>query len=120
MPVHKIAIPVHGDDIIPRFDLATEVVILQTTDRSTVTNKQIIVLPQSSADELCRLLLSENINTLICGAVEGEYYEFLEWKKMKIFDAVVGDWQQAFERWQNRALSPGDILSTRMVEGNLI
>jgi predicted Fe-Mo cluster-binding NifX family protein len=120
MTLHKVAIPILGEEIVPRFDLTTEVVILTTTKSWEVQDKKIIVLPRSSSDELCNTLLAQEVNTLICGAIEDEYYEFLKWKKMAVFDGVCGAWPQAFNRWQNQTLTPGDILFNRTVEGNLI
>lgn len=120
MTLHKVAIPIFGEEIVPRFDLTTEVVILTTGKSWEIEEKKIIVLPRSSSDELCHTLLAQEINTLICCAIEDEYYEFLKWKKIAVFDGVSGAWLQAFNRWQNHTLSPGDILFTRMVEGNLI
>ncbi len=120
MILHKIAIPILGEEIVPRFDLTTEVIILTTAKFSGIQDKKIIVLPRSSSDELCHTLLAQEINTLICGAIEDEYYEFLKWKKLEVFDGVSGAWIHAFERWQAQTLNSGDILFTRMVEGNLI
>ncbi|WP_035240323.1 hypothetical protein [Desulfobacter vibrioformis] len=120
MTLHKIAIPILGEEIVPRFDLTTEVIILTTAKNLCIQDKKIIVLPRSSSDELCHTLLAQEINTLICGAIEDEYYEFLKWKKLHVFDGVSGTWPHAFERWQTQTLNPGDILFIRMVEGNLI
>jgi len=120
MTLHKIAIPILGEEIVPRFDLTTEVILLTTAKRSGIQDKKIIVLPRSSSDELCHTLLAQEVNTLICGAIEDEYYKFLKWKKLKVFDGVSGAWAHAFERWQTQTLNPGDILFIRMVEGKLI
>ena len=120
MTLHKVAIPILGEEIVPRFDLTTEVIILTTANSSDIQDKKIIVLPRSSSDELCHTLLAQEINTLICDAIEDQYYEFLQWKKIKVFDGVSGTWTHAFKRWQTQTLKPGDILLARMVEGNLI
>lgn len=114
--IHKITITVHQDYIAPRFDLTTEVLIILISNH-VVEEKKSIVLTRSSADELCHLLLTENINTLICGGIEEEYYQFLKWKNIKIFDSVVGDWKMVFKNFQNNTLNPGDILADRMIEG---
>ena len=52
MTLHKIAIPILGEEIVPRFDLTTEVIILTTAKDSCIQDKKIIVLPRSSSDEL--------------------------------------------------------------------
>lgn len=117
--IHKITIPIYHDEVAPRFDLATEVLNIMVSKGNTV-EKKTVVLPRSSADDLCHILISENINTLICGAIEDEYYQFLKWKKLEIFDSVAGEWSAVFQRWMNHTLHAGDILSQRMVEGQKV
>lgn len=117
---HKVAIPIKKDRIASRFDLAAEVAIIEFSEELKVKNKKIIVLPGSSPDDLSHLILSENINTLICGAIEEEYFQFLRWKKIVILDSVVGGWGEAFDRWQKAILRPGDILCERTVEGRTV
>ena len=114
---HKLCIPVHQENIAPRFDMAIEVFIILLSVNMAVEEKKTIVLSRSSADELCHLILSENITTLICGAIEDEYYQFLKWKKINIFDSVAGTWLNAFDKWKGNILNPGDILSDRIIEG---
>jgi predicted Fe-Mo cluster-binding NifX family protein len=116
----KTAIPLKDNRIIPRFDLATEILIIKSEGRSEILDKKSILLPRSSAEELCHLLLAENIDTLICGAMEEEYFEFLQWKGVDVFDSVAGAWDLAFIRWQTNQLASGDILEDRQVEGKKI
>ena len=116
----KLLIPVHQENIEPRFDMATEVFIILLSEDMSVQEKKTVVLPRSSADELCHLILSENITTLICGAIEDEYYQFLKWKKIKIFDSIAGTWSDALDKWTKNILSSGDILSDRMIEGKAV
>jgi predicted Fe-Mo cluster-binding NifX family protein len=118
--INKLSIPVIEQNIAPRFDMATEIFVLLLSDNFNVEDKKTIVLPRSSADELCHLILSENINTLICGAIEDEYYQFLKWKEIKIFDSVAGIWSDAFNKWKKNLLKSGDILGDRMIEGKLV
>ncbi len=115
--IHKLTIPVFQEEVAPRFDLATEALIILMSKGHIIEEKRRIVLPRSSADDLCHLILAENINTLICGAIEDEYYQFLRWKKIEIFDAVSGDWSTAFDCWKKGELKSGDILLERMIEG---
>ena len=114
--IHKLTIPLYYEKVAPRFDLATEVIIM-ILSKEIVEEEKNVVLPRSSADDLCHLILAENINTLICGAIEEEYYQFLKWKKIDIYDSIAGNWAKAFQCWQQNLLKPGDILSTRIVEG---
>lgn len=116
MSLTKVAIPVMETEVSPRFDLSTEVVILTSNPHEQPDKKQ-IVLPRSSADDLCHILLSEKISTLICCAIEDEYYEFLKWKKIRIYDSIIGSWEKAYKNWQTHELKSGDIFSSRIIEG---
>ncbi|MCF6247499.1 MAG: hypothetical protein L3J69_09085 [Desulfobacula sp.] len=115
--LHKIAIPIFHEEVNPRFDLASEVLFLIISKDNIIEEERTIVLRRPSGDELCHLLISENINTLICGAIEDEYYQFLCWKKMNIYDGIAGSWADAFKQWTKKTLNSGDILSMRCLEG---
>ena len=114
--LEKLLIPVNGNEIAPRFDLAVEVLIL-TWGLFPEPEEKTIVLPQASAEKLCHLILTEGITCLICGAIEEEYHQFLLWKKIDIIDNVAGPWKNALARHRKGALAPGDILFKRSVEG---
>ncbi|WP_300459018.1 hypothetical protein [Desulfobacula sp.] len=118
--IHKITIPLYHEEVAPRFDLATEVLIILLSKGNIIEEKKTIVLPRPSADDLCHLLLAETINTLICGAIEEEYYQFLKWKKIDIYDSIAGKWSTAFSRWEKNKLNPGDLLSERTIEGTYV
>ena len=76
--IKRIMIPLYKDEVAPRFDLATEVMIAIISTGNTIEEQKIIVLPRSSPEDLCHQMLSQNISTLICGAIEDEYYQFLK------------------------------------------
>jgi len=110
-------IPLYKNEVAPRFDLATEVMVAIVSTGNKLEEQKIIVLPRSSPEDLCHQMLSENINTLICGAIEDEYYQFLKWKKLSVFYNVSGKWEHAFKKLLNNSLKNGDLLSKRIVEG---
>ncbi|WP_457551784.1 NifB/NifX family molybdenum-iron cluster-binding protein [Desulfobacula sp.] len=114
---HQLSIPIYHEEVAPRFDLATEVLIMILSKNHHTEEKKNIILSRSSADDLCHLLLSEHTNTLICGAIEDEYYQFLKWKKIDVYDSIAGSWSDAFCCWKENRLKPGDILSHRIIEG---
>ncbi|SLM31226.1 conserved hypothetical protein [Desulfamplus magnetovallimortis] len=114
--IKRILIPISGDDVAPRFDLATEVLVILISRNNEIEEERTVVLPGASAEKLCHLILTENIHILICGAIEDEFYQFLKWKKVTIFDSVISSWQNAFDCYLNNTLSPGAILYPRIVE----
>ena len=104
----KVLIPLYGNDVAPRFDLATDILITQFLDGKE--KEKIIVLPHSSSEELCHLIITENINTVICGGIEEEYYQYLVWKKINIMDSVIGSWKSVIKAFRTNELSSGSIV----------
>lgn len=107
----KVCIPLFGDDVAPRFDLAPEALIAGIDDDGRIADERTIVLSQASADALCRLILDERIALVVCGAIEDEYYQYLTWKKVKVVDSVIGSYGQVLDRVSTGHLKEGDILN---------
>lgn len=106
----KILIPLYGNDVAPRFDLTTEVMITSRQDGREDREEKIVVLSQASAEQLCHLILTEGIDVVICNGIEEEYYQFLTWKKVQVLDSVIGPWQTVLERFFKDTLKHEDIL----------
>jgi len=106
----KVLIPLYGDDVAPRFDLAPEVLIALLDEEGRVTDERTIVLPKASAEALCRLILDEKVETVVCGGIEDEYYQYLTWKKVRVLDSVIGDYGAVLRRLGEGSLREGDVL----------
>lgn len=109
----KVLICLHGNEVTPRFDLATEVLIAFIGDDRKVQGERVVVLPQASAEMLCHMVLTESIQVVICGGIEEEYYQYLTWKRVNVLDSVIGDYQEALARLAEGRLQAGDILVDR-------
>ena len=105
----RVLIPLSGNDVAPRFDLATEVLVA-SFDGQGAGDQRTIVLASASADELCRLVLAENVGTVVCGAIEEEYFQYLLWKKVRVFDWVIGPYERALAGLRDDRLQAGDVL----------
>ena len=97
----------------PRFDLATEALMARLDERGSVAEQRTVVLPQASADDLCHLVLAEGVQAVICGGIEEEYYQYLTWKKVEVYDSVIGLWSEALKLMASGGLEPGSILINR-------
>ena len=106
----KVLIPLYENDVAPRFDLATEVLIVASGEKSSSMNKRIVVLPQASAEQLCHLIITEGVKTVICSGIEDDYYQYLTWKRIDVIDSVIGSSEAALKRYFEGALHPGEIL----------
>lgn len=100
----KILIPLYGNEVAPRFDLATEIMITSTDETVEAGSEKIIVLPQASAEKLCHLILTEGIQVVICGGIEEEYFHYLNWKKVTVIDSVISTWEKALNDFRNGTL----------------
>lgn len=110
---HKVLLPLYGSEVAPRFDLASEAVIVTLDERNGRLEEKLVVLPQVSAEKLCHLILTEGVKTVICCGIEEEYYQYLVWKRIEVFDSIIGLWEAALERYMSSTLSPGDVVTAQ-------
>ena len=106
----KVLVTLYGNDVAPRFDLTTEVLIASVTEEGSVREEKTMVLPQASAEKLCHLVLTDAIQTVICGGIEQEFYEYLTWKKVMVIDSVSGSIERVLQRFGEGRLKTGDLL----------
>ena len=106
----KILIPINENDVAPRFDMATEALIVTGLNQAGATHKKMVVLPSASAEKLCQLIITERVQVVICSAIEEDYFQYLTWKKIKVLDSVIGSSQKALERFIAGKLTPGDVV----------
>jgi len=114
----RVLVTLYGNDVSPRFDLTTEVLIASIGKDGAVTEDKTMVLPQSSAEKLCHMVVTEGIEAVICGAIEQEYFEYLTWKRVNVIDSVVGSYRDVLERFGEGMLESGDILLDTIAEGS--
>ncbi len=110
----KVLVTLYDHDISPRFDLTTEVLIIELDREGAVTTERTVVLPHASAEELCHLILMEGINSVICGGIEEQFYQYLAWKKIKVMDSVMGPWSKALSLFRKGELVSGAFLFNRL------
>ena len=95
----KVLVTLYGNEVAPRFDLATEVLIASVDKEGAVREEKTMVLPQASAEKLCHLVLTEEVKAVICGGIEQEYYDYLIWKRVEVIEAVVGAYGSVLARF---------------------
>lgn len=115
----KLLIPVQGDFVAPRFDLATEILIIRFENDSVIGDPRTIIMERPSEEELCQIVVKENITDIVCGGIEDLHYNFLVWKKVKVLDAVIGDWKTVIDKALAGTLQQGEIITDRGTELSL-
>ena len=109
--VKKILIPIYKKEVAPRFDLALEALIVNLgPEGSDLGEERVVVLPHASAEEMCKLILSEKVDTVICGGIAEEHYQYLLWKKVTVVDSVIGPYDAVLKRFLEGRLKQGEIL----------
>ena len=112
----RVLITVARDEIAPRFDLATEALLLNISENGEVLQRKTFLLAHASGDELCDLALSRDIGAIVCGGIEEEYYHYLRWKRIDVIDAIMGPLEPGVRRLAENRLRSGDILYEREAE----
>jgi hypothetical protein len=106
----RLLVPLLGEEVAPRFDLATEVLIARAKNGRLEDEPRVVLLPAASADQLCSLVLDERITDVVCGGIEDAHYQYLGWKKVRVVDRVIGRWDGVLRRFLADELRPGAVV----------
>lgn len=110
----KILVTLYRDEVAPRFDLCSEVLLVTADATGHEVRRQDLVLAHSSADDLCDLILDREVAAVITGGIEEEHYHYLRWKRVEVIDGVAGLAGEALALYLRGALEPGAILFPRI------
>ena len=113
----KLLITIWRDQVAPRFDLTSEVLVATVDSTGEVLHSKTVVLPTVSPEDLCHMILTEGITMVICGGIEEEYFQYLTWKKVKVIDSVIAPYEQALEFARAGKLQPRAILTGGIFQG---
>ena len=108
--MEKILIPLIGNELAPRFDIALEVLIVSVTRETSAMGKideKVVILDTPSSEAMYRMVMSENIKTIICSGIEKEIFDFLRRKRIRIIDNVCGPVDTVLEAYLMGNLSQG-------------
>lgn len=108
----KLAIPVFGTKISPRFDQAQEFALLQTGDAG-VTAREQITAKQWPVYEKMKQLVTLEIDTLICGGIDRASLQYLTFNGIEIYSWVTGEVDDAVACYLNNNMKPGIIVGEK-------
>ncbi len=114
--MQKLMVLIQGDFVAPRFDLATEVLIVRFEKGKVIGEPKMIIMERSSDEDLCQMAVEENITNIVCGGIEEVHFNFLVWKKVAILDTIIGSWRAAVEKVIAGTLQQGEILISKKDE----
>lgn len=108
--MEKLLMVIQGDYVAPRFDLATEILIVRFKEDTLPEEPKIIIMERASDESLCQKVVEENITFVVCGAIEEVHYNFLNWKNVTVLDGVIGGWRAALDRLLSGTLKSREVL----------
>lgn len=110
MRAKRVLIPLYRDEVAPRFDLASEALIADVEPDGPDISSEEYLLPHASAEGLCDLVLRKDVDVVICGGIDEEYYHYLRWKRVEVLDNVAARAKDALERFARGQLKAGEVL----------
>ncbi|NDV19625.1 dinitrogenase iron-molybdenum cofactor biosynthesis protein [Pseudodesulfovibrio sp. JC047] len=108
--MEKILIPLIGNELAPRFDMALEVLIVSVTRETSAMGKideKIVILDAPSSETMYRMVMSESVKTILCAGIEKEIYDFLRRKRLRVIDNVCGPVDPVLEAYLMGTLTEG-------------
>ena len=108
----KIAIPVFQTKISPRFD-STQGFILLQVEKNKVLRRENIPTKGWPASGKIKQLVDLEVDTLICGGIDLESMQQLNFNGIKIYSWITGEIEDAVTRFLNQGLESGIILGAR-------
>ena len=90
--------------------MSAEVIIATCYDQQLLETPHTVILSNVSAELICDLILKENISVVVCGGIEEEHYQFLIWKKIMVYDSVIGPHAEVLKLFMDNTLRSGVIL----------
>jgi predicted Fe-Mo cluster-binding NifX family protein len=105
----KLAIPLFGTRISPRFDCAQELLIF-TIEDGKILKKEKLLWRGVSLYERIAELGGLGVNIVICGAVDGFSHTLMHQRRIGVYSWVTGNAEKIVEIFLRGELQPGMIL----------
>ena len=102
----KIAIPIFGNRISPRFDFSPEMWIIEIEGREVVRQEK---LPTANLNLPQRLeqIASNGVDKVICGGIDGFCQNQLGSRGIDVVQDVIGEAEIVFDLFMRGRLRPG-------------
>jgi len=102
----KIAIPLFGNRISPRFDFSPELWII-TVENGEAVNRERIPLTNLNLLRRIDRITSNEVDKVICGGIDGFALSQLGTRGVEVVHDVIGEAEMAFSLFMRGRLRPG-------------
>ncbi len=105
----NIAIPIHGNRVMPRFGCTREIIVVTVEDGRIASRKRMKITPQT----FMSLLASERVSVMICGGIHPRFQQVIQGQNIQLVWGVVGEWQDVLQAHLNDTLQPNPAFCPR-------
>lgn len=106
MSVMKIAIPIYGDRVSPRFDCSNSFSLI-SIENGKIVERNDVLLPLDNPITGIEGLIKLKVDILICGAINGFTVRMLHDKGIKVIPWIIGEIDKIVEAFISGELKPG-------------
>ena len=112
----KIAIPIFGNRISPRFDFSPEMWIIEV-EKGKVVGKERLSTANLSIPQRLDHIRSNGVDKVICGGIDGSSLAQLCSRGIDVVQDVIGQADAAFDLFMSGRLRPGSCCERRKGAG---
>jgi predicted Fe-Mo cluster-binding NifX family protein len=110
----KIAIPIFGTRISPRFDCAPSIAILECENGAVINRREVSI----GKPPRIRLLVKEKVDVLICGGIRRWDFDMLRDHGIEVYFDLCGEAEAVIRAFLNNELVPSDRWEKQKTSGN--
>ena len=112
----KIAIPIFGDRISPRFDFSPEMWVIEV-ERGKVVGQEKFSTANLNLPKRLEQITSNGVDKVICGGIDGLSRNQLGSRGIDVVQDVIGDADIVFDLFLRGRLRPGFCCGRRREKG---
>jgi predicted Fe-Mo cluster-binding NifX family protein len=105
----RVAIPIFGARISPRFDFAPALLLL-TLENGEVKAREEVSLSPGNPWRRVEKLKEFSVETLICGGIDCHSRRMLENNRIRVIPWIAGEAEEVLDYFLNGSLRPGATL----------
>jgi len=102
----RIAIPVFGTRISPRFDITQKFLVIDIEDGSVTERREVSFETQPPLKRIL-FLKEQGVDTLLCGGIRRCDYFMIDEMRISIYASLIGEVEEILSSFIDGSLEPG-------------